>query len=725
MIQASALLEKLNASQREAVSHPGGPLLVLAGAGSGKTRVLTHRAAYLLSQGASPFSILCITFTNKAAKEMVDRLQGLVGPASHDMWIMTFHAACARMLRRDAERIGYGRNFVILDSEDQRAVVKECLKELNCNEKRWPPGAVVAAISRAKDSLIGPEDYQRRARDPGSIQIAEIYKLYQKKLHMNNALDFGDLISFTVELLEGVPEVLSYYQDRFEHIMVDEYQDTNHGQYRLVKLLAAKHRNITVVGDADQGIYGWRGADISNILNFETDFPEARVIKLEENYRSTQAILDAASQVISRNRMRREKGLRAARGRGEKLKVYIGLDEREEAGFVADQINSLRLAGGRRWSDFAVLYRTHAQSRVFEDAFMKANITYTVVGGLKFYERKEIKDMLAYLRLVNNPRDRLAFQRVVNVPKRGIGPATLAVFFEYMDRSGMDLDAALSRVEEIPLLSPAQTRPLVRFRELLASFREQVGFLSLYELLQEIMDKTGYRAELVEENSIESLARVENMEELLSVAREFDRNHEDQALEAFLESTALVAEVDSFDDRKDAVTLMTLHSAKGLEFPVVFLVGMEEGIFPHIRALEDEPGIEEERRLCYVGMTRAMDRLFLSRTVQRTIYGQMREHPPSRFLDEFDPNLVEHAGWQGGSLKAFMAARRQEAECAPRKAVTGSFRAGEKVRHQMWGEGTVVSVHGEGEDAEIQVAFPARGVRNLLIRYAPIEKVGT
>lgn len=725
------MLERLNERQREAVMHPGGPLLILAGAGSGKTRVLTHRAAYLVSLGISPFSILCITFTNKAAREMLERLEGLVGPASRDMWVMTFHAACARILRRDAARLGYGQNFVILDNEDQRAVVKECLKELNYCEKRWPPGAVVAAISRAKDSMICPEEFQRRVRDPGTLQIAELYKLYQKKLYMNNAMDFGDLIMFTVQLLEGSPDVLAYYQGRFEHILVDEYQDTNHSQYRLIRLLAGRHRNITAVGDPDQGIYGWRGADITNILNFEADFPDATVIKLEENYRSTECILEAASQVVAHNRLRKERGLWAARGRGEPLKVFVARDEHEEAAYVADQIRATHLAEGRSWGDFAILYRTHAQSRVFEDVFMKANVPYTVVGGLKFYERKEVKDMLAYLRLVANPRDRLSFDRVVNVPRRGIGPATLAALGEFAARQGMDIDSALARAEEIPFLGPAQVRPLVRFREMMADFRRQAGFLSLFELLQEIMERTGYRAELVAENSIESLARLENIEELLSVAREFDKNHGEDALGAFLESAALVSEADTYDDRKDAVVLMTLHSAKGLEFPVVFLVGMEEGVFPHLRSMQEQEEMEEERRLCYVGMTRARDRLYLTRALRRTLYGQMRENPPSRFLDEFDHSLAEFAGWQGpggwqgAAFAGWGAGGDGVGAAALGSSVALNYGVGEKVRHRLWGEGTVVSIRGQGDDAEVTVAFPSRGIRTLLIRYAPLEKVGS
>ncbi len=739
------LLVDLNEPQREAVRHPGGPLLILAGAGSGKTRVLTRRAAWLIQQGVSPFRILCITFTNKAAREMLERLEALVGPASRDLWACTFHAACARMLRRDAERIGFGRNFIILDTDDQAALIKECLKELNWDDKRWPAGGVAAAISRAKDALVGPEEFQRRARDPRSLQVAEIYKLYQRKLHQNNALDFGDLIMYAVQMLEGDAEARDYYQQRFLHILVDEYQDTNHAQYRLIKLLGGLHRNVTVVGDADQSIYAFRGADITNILNFEADYPEARVIKLEENYRSTQSILDVASQVIARNSMRRERALWTRLGRGEKVRVFQARDEHGEAQYVAEEIQRGRLAEGRRWSDFAVLYRTNAQSRVFEDAFMKRNIPYTVVGGLKFYERKEVKDMIAYLRLIANPRDRLSFQRVINVPRRGIGAATLARLEEYGLRHGLDVAEVLERVEEVPGLGGAQARQLAAFRDLTADFRRQAEFLSVYELIQEVMERTGYRGELLREGDPEALGRVENLEELLSVAREFEAGgglfpapgDGVTPLEAFLESVALVADADTYEDAADAVVLMTIHSAKGLEFPVVFLVGMEEGVFPHFRSLEDEAGVEEERRLCYVGMTRARQRLYLTHACERTLYGTFRENEPSRFLEEFDPGLAERSSWcgmEGGGVAAppVVAGPRQAAgaergagsgPAAAAGPCPGDLRPGDRVRHRVWGEGTVVSVRGAGEDAEVAVAFPARGVRTLLARYAPLERM--
>lgn len=736
------LLAGLNDAQQEAVAHAGGPLLILAGAGSGKTRVLTRRAAHLIRQGASQYRILCITFTNKAAREMLERIEGLVGPQARDMWVCTFHAACARILRREAEQIGYGRNFVILDADDQEAVAKECLKDLNIDEKRLPPRAVVSAISRAKDTLVGPEEYQRRAHDFRTLQIAGAYKLYQHKLHENNALDFGDLILLTVELLQGDAACLAAYEEKFEHVLVDEYQDTNHAQYRLIQLLAGKRRNITVVGDADQSIFGWRGADISNILDFEADYPDARVIKLEENYRSTRPILDAASQVIGRNRLRRDRDLWTRRPGGDPVQVFLARDQHGEASFVAEEIQRLRLAG-RQWPDFAVLYRMHAQSRVLEAALMQRNIPYTVVGGVKFYERKEVKDMIAYLRLVANPRDRLSFQRVVKVPRRGIGAVTLARFGEFAAKGGFDLEEALARVEDAPALAGAPARQLALFRDLLADLRRQAEFLSVFELIQEIMGRTGYREELAREGGIESLARIENLDELLSVAREFERNGPPAgwpegglaALQAFLESVALVSEVDAFDHEQEAVTLMTLHSAKGLEFPVIFLTGVEEGVFPHFRSLEEEGEMEEERRLCYVGMTRAMDRLYLTHARERTLFGLTRNNPPSRFLAEFDPGLAERSGWDGGAGSVPAGSRGERAAVwvsapagmraaapAPRSAPP-DLAAGDLVRHRLWGEGRVVSVRGAGEEAEVTVAFPGRGVRTLLVRLAPIERV--
>ncbi len=728
------LFADLNPAQRAAVLHPGGPLLVLAGAGSGKTRVLTRRAALLVRRGVSPTRLLCITFTNKAAREMRSRLEQLVGAAARDMWIGTFHAACARILRREAEQIGFGRNFAILDEEDQRALLRECLKELHVSDRRWPPGAVAAVISRAKDALVGPEEYQRRARDFRALEVAAIYQLYQRKLAENNALDFGDLLRYAVELLEGVEEARIRYQERFEHILVDEYQDTNHAQYRLLKLLAARHRNLTAVGDPDQGIYGWRGADLTNILNFELDYPEAKVVKLEENYRSTRPILEAASQVIARNRLRRERSLWTRRPGGEPLLVCQAPDEHGEAAFVAEEVRRLRLAEGLAWSDMAVLYRTHAQSRVLEEQFMRQGIPYVVVGGLKFYERKEVKDLLAYLRLIANPRDRLSFQRVVNTPRRGIGPATLARLEAYGSERGLGLDEVLAAVESIPGLGPAAVRALAGLRDLLADLRRQAASLSVYELLQEVLERSGYREELAGEGSPEALARRENVEELLSVARDFERSAlpADEAvtpLDAFLESVALVSEADQVADERDAVTLMTLHTAKGLEFPVVFLVGMEEGVFPHYRSLGEEEEMEEERRLCYVGMTRARDRLILTYARERTLYGQLRANPPSRFLEEFDGGLARRVGVPGfpaacpvaGRTAALAAARQGTA--APTEGPQPVYRPGERVRHRLWGEGTVVAVRGSGEKAEVSVAFPSRGVRTLLVSLAPLERL--
>ncbi|MQL53901.1 DNA helicase PcrA, partial [Desulfofundulus thermobenzoicus] len=633
------LLANLNPAQARAVTHRDGPLLVLAGAGSGKTRVLTTRIAYLLQQGVSPLHILAITFTNKAAREMKERVAAMVPDVARELWVATFHSTCLRVLRRQARFLGYAENFVIYDDADQQTVIKECLKELNMDEKKFPPRALSAAISGAKNRLLPPEEYGDQADSFFTRQAARVYALYQDKLHRNNALDFDDLIMLTVRLFRENPAVLRHYQNRFRYILVDEYQDTNQAQYVLVNLLAAEHRNLCVVGDPDQGIYGWRGANIQNILDFEKDYPEALVVKLEQNYRSTQTILDAANQVIKRNRGRKEKRLWTAAGPGTPVVVYMAGDERTEAGFVADRVARLRQRG-IPYRDMAVLYRTHAMSRVLEEVFLSRGIPYTIVGGLKFYDRKEIKDLLAYLRLVVNPADTVSLRRIINVPRRGVGEASLNKLLAYSMEKGIPALEALARAPEVPGLNGPVRAACTGLARLFARLYEQSGELSVTELARAVLERTGYWQELLAENTVESRTRQENLKEFLSVTREFDQRAEDRSLPAFLAELSLVSDVDHYDQEADQVVLMTLHSAKGLEFPVVFLVGMEEGVFPHSRSLTEPAELEEERRLCYVGITRARERLYLTHSWQRTLYGVTRHNDPSRFLEEIPPHLL-------------------------------------------------------------------------------------
>lgn len=765
------LLAGLNPEQREAVLSTEGPLLILAGAGSGKTRVLTHRIAWLLQQGVSPFQILAITFTNKAAGEMKERVGQLVGPAARDIWVSTFHAACVRILRRDLEKTGFSSRFVIMDTADQQAIIKECLRELNMSEKQFHPGAVLGAISNAKNELVGPDAYASRARDWFAQQVAAVYRLYQQKLAAQHGLDFDDLIMKTVELFRSQPDVLSYYQQKFRYIMVDEYQDTNHAQYQLVRLLAGGHRNLCVVGDDDQSIYGWRGADIRNILDFEKDYPDAKVIKLEQNYRSTQNILTAANSVVQRNYGRKDKRLWTDRGAGERIFVYEADSAEGEAWHIANEIERLQATEGKNLRDFAVLYRTHALSRVIEDIFMRRQIPYVIVGGLRFYERKEIKDALAYLRLVHNPYDVISFRRVVNTPKRGLGPVAVERVEAFAAMHGLSVIAAAARAEEAGL-GAAQARKMRQFADLIMSVAETAPEQPVEETLKQLLEASGYRRELLAENTPEAQARIENLDELLSVAAEFDQSSaglteadlatvgltpDDIGLGGFLSGAALMTDADETDSGRDAVVLMTLHSAKGLEFPVVFLIGMEEGVFPHMRALTDEDQLMEERRLCYVGMTRAQEKLYLTRAVARMVHGQTMYNRPSRFWEEIDPDCLDEAvtggtfgagralggGWAAGTLGsgrvagAFGSSRVAGAAGNGRSAgppplrnpqpvvrgpVLTGLAAGDRIVHPKWGEGTVVSIHGEGEDAELTLAFPGLGLKRVIARYAGLQR---
>ncbi|ADG81715.1 DNA helicase PcrA [Thermincola potens] len=734
----------LNPEQKEAVEWTEGPLLILAGAGSGKTRVLTYRIAHLIHRkGVSPRNILAITFTNKAAQEMKERVERFLGYDSRDLWVCTFHSACVRILRMEIEKLGYGRNFVIYDSADQQTLLKNCLKELNIDDKKYPPRAMQVLISQAKNGLQDPAAFKRQAQDYYQEVGARVYELYQHKLKENNAMDFDDLIMKTVELFEKFAQVLDYYQERFKYILVDEYQDTNHAQYRLIRLLAAKYRNLCVVGDDDQSVYGWRGADIQNILDFERDYPEARVIKLEQNYRSTKNILAAANHVVKRNIGRKEKSLWTENEEGLLPVFFRAQDQYQEAYYIAERIYRLHLEEDRPYRDFAVLYRTNAQSRVIEEVFIKNGIPYTIVGGLKFYERKEIKDILAYLRVISNPADNISLQRIINVPRRGIGDTTMGKIAEYANYQGISHYEALIRAEEIPGLTGRSLSPVKKFGQLIEAFRQTARHSSVTELVNEVLQQTGYIRELEAEKSVEAQTRLENIKEFLSVTKEFDARAAENRLEDFLAEVSLISDVDEYTEGADAVVLMTLHSAKGLEFPVVFIAGMEEGIFPHSRSMLDNSQLEEERRLCYVGITRAKERLYLTAAWERNLFGNTMFNPVSRFIEEIPPALLDTEGGERRrheqeSREMFRGSRDKDrrSSFADRAHVSpvGSykiedrpkesfFHLGDKVQHSKWGVGVVVAVNGKGEDAELSIAFPDLGIKKLMVRYAPLKKV--
>lgn len=737
-------MQGLNKEQLDAVQTINGPMLILAGAGSGKTKVLTCRIAHLLQQGVRPYRILAITFTNKAAAEMRERVDRMAGAAARDVWLFTFHAFCARLLRYELENLsGYANNFAIYDTSDSKNLIKQVLKEMNLDEKRFPLPAIISHISNAKNALLLPDAYAREASGYYEQQVAKIYDAYQKKLQANNAVDFDDLLLLALRLLQENPAVREKYQRKFDYLMVDEYQDTNHAQYLLTKLLAAGHRNICVVGDADQSIYGWRGADIQNILDFEKDYPDAKLVKLEQNYRSTQVILDAANAVIDNNSGRKPKNLWTANGNGSEIIYYQANDERDEARYVIENMQKLQLNEGAKLGDMAVLYRTNAQSRVFEEMLIKSGIAYTMVGGTKFYERKEIKDALAYLRLLYNPHDSLSLLRIINVPRRGIGDATLARLQEYANASGQSLFEVVTNAADVPGLASRFANKLDELSELLFELMGEAADVPVKQLLDDVLLKTGYLEELQSSKDPQDESRVENLKEMLSVTEEFavkcERNGEEPTLENFLADVALVADIDDAELGEEAVTLMTLHSAKGLEFPNVFLVGMEKGIFPHSRTLMNENEIEEERRLCYVGITRAEKHLFLSNARTRTIYGRTQYYTPSRFLQEVPRNLVhvikrpvvqrpamtqqvhkptakENANWF----------EQHKASFFPREssAAAGcSFHVGDKVMHKKWGAGTIVTAKAADDGQEVTVAFAGGGIRSLLTKYAKLEKL--
>ena len=757
------LLQGMNERQAEAVQTTEGPLLIMAGAGSGKTRVLTHRIAYLIEEKmVNPWNILAITFTNKAAREMRERAIDL-NPRTQDTLIATFHSMCVRILSRDADHIGYNRNFTIVDPGEQRTLMKRILKDLNVDPKKFTERTILGTISNSKNDLVTAESYAKNANDLYTEIVAKAYKRYETELKRSESMDFDDLIMNTILLFDKNPDVLAYYQGKFQYIHVDEYQDTNHAQYQLVQLLAKRFKNLCVVGDADQSIYGWRGADMQNILDFEQDYPEAKVVLLEENYRSTKTILQAANEVINNNKKRRPKKLWTQNADGENIIYHRSGDEREEANFVAGQINHELQENKRQYSDFAVLYRTNAQSRAIEEALLKSNIPYTMVGGTKFYSRKEIRDVVAYLNVIANVRDNISFERIVNEPKRGVGPKALETLRDFAAQQNVSLLEA-SRDVTLSSLKGKAASELFNLAHTLLNLADDVDQFTITELVEKVLDKTTYKKALeVQTTSLEAQNRLENIEEFLTVTKSFDDKESENAVEGetgldklsrFLNDLSLVADTDSYDETSQ-VTLMTLHAAKGLEFPVVFLVGMEEGVFPLSRQAEDEDELEEERRLAYVGITRAEEVLYVTNASSRMLFGRSSYNQPSRFLREIDDDLLTYTGQarkantsfnatykssstssrsQFGSgvsladaIKGRKSAVSSVGSVSARQGATdktvGDWSIGDTAHHKKWGDGTVLDVSGTGSNMELKIAFPEVGLKRLLAQMAPIEKV--
>ncbi|MFI0447688.1 DNA helicase PcrA [Actinomadura sp. 6N118] len=745
------LLEGLNPQQRAAVVHAGGPLLIVAGAGSGKTRVLTHRIAYLLGErDVHPGQILAITFTNKAAAEMKERVDALVGPRSRAMWVMTFHSACVRILRREAKRLGFPTSFSIYDQADAQRLMALVCRELDLDPKRYPPKSFSAQVSNLKNELIDYETYKARASTHMEQTLAEAYEMYQARLQQAGAMDFDDLIMLTVNLLQIFPEAAEHYRRRFRHVLVDEYQDTNHAQYELVRELTAPVEGVgaaelCVVGDADQSIYAFRGATIRNILEFERDYPEATSILLEQNYRSTQTILSAANAVIERNADRKPKKLWSDQGEGHKITGYVADNEHDEAAFVAQEVDKLTDSGTARPGDVAIFYRTNAQSRVFEEVFIRVGLPYKVVGGVRFYERKEVRDLLAYLRVLGNPEDTVSLRRILNVPKRGIGDRAEACVEAYASRERISFWQALRRPEDVPGMATRSINAVREFVALLDELGAAVESATPAELVEQILVKSGYLAELQASKDPQDETRIENLQEFEAVAREFEERLDGESAEGrlvdFLEQVALVADADSIpggaksapvppgeqpeETEQGVVTLMTLHTAKGLEFPVVFLTGMEDGVFPHLRAMSNPKELEEERRLAYVGITRARQRLYVSRAAMRSSWGAPQVNPPSRFLGEVPTTLLDwerEASSSSSPAMSRMAARRGVQ--SPGNRAVPSLAPGDKVTHDAFGLGTVVTVDGAGDKAAASVDFGGEyGVKRLILRYAPVEKL--
>ncbi|HTC31593.1 MAG TPA: DUF3553 domain-containing protein [Candidatus Acidoferrum sp.] len=715
--------ETLNDIQTQAVEHTDGPVLIFAGAGSGKTRVLTHRIALLLGRKKiAPDRILAVTFTNKAAGEMKTRLERMVGASARDLWVGTFHAMCVRMLRRDGSKAGISPSFAIIDDADQRQLVKDILDDLDYDERQLAPGACLHEISKAKNSLIWPDKYHESQTTFLGERLANVYTEYERRLRESNSLDFDDLIVRTIDLLERDEKTREKYQNKFEYILVDEYQDVNVAQYRLIALLGAKHKNVTVVGDDDQSIYSWRGSDYRMILRFEQDFPGAKVFKLEENYRSTQRILDAANALVANNKTRAPKKLFTSRAEGEAITVYAAATERDEARYTVEKVKQM-VRDGAAYKDFLILYRTNAQSRVFEEALIADGIPYRVVGGVGFYARAEIKDVIAYLRYIINPADALAFKRIVNVPRRGIGQQTLAALVQAANAKGMSVGEAIFDSELLKDAVPKKLKELERFAELIRTFRERAEDLSVADLLVSVMEDSGYVRELQAEETHDARARIENLQELIGVAREYEGGEPESSLSGFLTNVALISDLDSLDPESSYVTLMTMHGAKGLEFPHVFLTGLEEGVFPHSRALTDETELEEERRLAYVGVTRAMDRLFMSYAQRRALFGNTYAYPKSRFIEEM-PGL-EVLESDSVVLPRPSGGRWREVSIheSAGAGMSMDLRDGDKVRHPKWGEGTIRGLVGAGGDGLITIDFPNVGQKMLMLKYAPLEKV--
>jgi ATP-dependent DNA helicase UvrD/PcrA len=713
VVKPNEYLADLNMVQQEAVLATEGPLLVIAGAGSGKTRVLTHRVAHLISAcGVKPNEILAITFTNKAAEEMRTRLEGLLGNVARAIWILTFHAACGRILRREAPRLGYRSNFTIYDQADQVRLVKQCLEDLERDPKRFVPRGIHAQISNAKNQLIGPDDYMSRVDSFYDQTVAEVYTLYQKRLHTSNAVDFDDLLMLTVEVLERFPEARERWQKAFRYVLVDEYQDTNHAQYRLLQLLAGKHRNLMVVGDPDQSIYAFRGADIRNILEFERDFRDTHTIPLEQNYRSTNTILRSANHVIRNNRERKEKNLWSELGEGRPVHAIEVEDEHAEARFVAAEIAAL-VEEGYSADEVAVFYRTNAQSRVLEDVLVRQGIAYQVIGGPRFYERAEIKDAIAYLQVLDNPWDGISLTRIANKPRRGIGDTTISKLQAYADGHGISLFEALAYPEEAGV-GAAPLKAVSALRTLLVSLQSQAQELKVPELIETVLKRTGYLDALEAERTIEAQGRIENLQELVGVGQEYLQQSQEPSLSGFLQEISLYSDQDAIRGEQSLVTLMTLHNAKGLEYKAVFMIGMEEGIFPHVRSIEEQ-GVEEERRLAYVGMTRAQERLVLTHATSRSLWGNRTFNLPSRFLDELPEEGVVRERLRPASWSGYGAREVQPREDLP------SLAAGDSVRHGTLGDGVVLRVEPGGV---VTVRFAEDGAeRRLMLEYAPLEKI--
>ena len=727
----NSLLTGLNKEQQQAVQHTEGPLLILAGAGSGKTKVLTVRIAHLLAQGVNPYEILAITFTNKAAKEMKSRVEGLVGDVANRIWLSTFHSFCAKFLRFELDNfLGYNSNFTIYDTSDSQAVIKAALKALNLDDKYYPVGAMIGAISDAKNKLLFASDFRKQARDFYQQKVADVYEYYERELRKNNALDFDDLLLVAVKLLQSNEAVLDKYSKRFRYVMIDEYQDTNHAQYLLAKLLASHWKNIAVVGDADQSIYAWRGADIQNILDFEKDYPNCTSIKLEQNYRSTKIILDAANAVIENNEGRPKKNLWTDKTEGAKIQHFTAQSEHEEAAFIGDTIAKKHDIHGVPYGDMAILYRTNAQSRVLEEALIKRALPYTMVGGTKFYDRKEIKDVLAYLRVLYNPFDDLSLLRIINVPKRSIGATTVAKLQDYARANGTSLFMTLTQLHLVDTIKGKTKEKLEEFGILIFTLVAEMEDKTVLDILESILDRTGYLAQLEESTDPQDQARAENIGELLSVAKDFQDTNPNGTVEDFLEQVALVNDVDSFEQEESKVTLMTLHAAKGLEFPIVFLGGLEEGLFPHSRTLMNPEEIEEERRLAYVGITRAEKELYISNASTRTVFGRTSSYLPSRFIDEIPEELVDGLRAKRkvpDDIKRHVpqhmsVTSRPVTKPIVRNEVIADWKVGDTAIHSKWGNGKVINVAGEGAGMKLTIEFPTQGVRVVMAKFAPVKK---